>query len=166
MEQIVTRDPSLSDHLFDELASMNGVNLRSTKKLESLVRTGFEHFRTCLILIDGLDEAAPGEADKTLKWLLPVAEGSVKSYGTSIRLLISGQRDGILDKELSRQPFIALETVPDHELDIDNYCAQATARIRSKFCISSEMESNIVSQVTLQANGKEECPNLRKRWTE
>ena len=150
----MTGDPALSDHLFDDLASINGVNVRSTKKLESLVKASFEHFRTCLIVMDGLDEAAPGEAEKVLKWLLPVPNRRVQDNGTSIRLLFCGQRDGILDYALSTSPCITLETVADHDVDIGNYCAQVGARIRSKFSISSEMERKIVSQVTLQANGE------------
>lgn len=160
LEQMITRDPSLSDHLFNELASITGVNLRSTQKLESLVTASFEHFRTCFIVIDGLDEAFPVDAIKTLKWLLPLTEGPVQENGPSIRLLFSGQRDGLLDHELSSQASIALETIADHDMDIRNYCAQVCAQIRSKFRISTEMETNIISQVTSQANGKLRLPIL------
>lgn len=154
MEQIMSRDSALSDHLFDELASINGVNLRSTKTLESLVTKSFEHFRTCLIVMDGLDEAAPGEAVKSLKWLLPIANGQVHDNEPSVRLLFCGQRDGVLDQELSGQPCITLESVPDHDVDIGNYCAQIGARIRSKFSLSPKTEREIVSQVTKQATGE------------
>ncbi|KAJ0107225.1 hypothetical protein J7T55_007595 [Diaporthe amygdali] len=152
MEQIVTRDLALSDHLFDNLATINEVNLRSTRTLESLIATSFEHFRTCLIIMDGLDEAAPGEAIKLLNWILPVANGQVQDNMTSTRLLFCGQRDGILDHRLANYPHIALESVSDHDMDINNYCAQIGARIRSKFSIPSDMERKIVSQVTLQAH--------------
>lgn len=154
MEQIICRDPTLSDHLFDDLASISGVNLRSTRDLESLISTSIEYFRTCFIIIDGLDEAAPGEADRLLKWLLPSANGKAPENKTSIRLLFSGQRDGILDYELSGQPTITLDTASEHDADIVNYSAQIGARIRSKFSISSEMEHEIVSQVTSQASGE------------
>lgn len=154
MEQIMARDPALSDHLFDDLSSINGVNLRSTRTLESLITTSFEHFRTCLVVIDGLDEAAPGESVKLLKWLLPTVNGQVQDNKTLMRLLFCGQRDGILDRELSDQPCMTLELVPDHEVDIENYCAEIGARIRSKFSVSPEMERDIVSQVTKQANGE------------
>lgn len=153
LEQIITRDPALSDHLFDELASINGVKLRSTRTLESLVVSSLEHFRICHIVMDGLDEAAPGEADKLLKWLLPTPHGQVRDTTTSIRLLFCGQRDGVLDERLSSQPCISLESAADHDIDIANYCAQLGARIRSKFSISSAMENRIVAQVTAQANG-------------
>lgn len=154
MEQIICRDPTLSDHLFDDLASFNGSNLRSTRDLESLITTTIEYFRKCFIVIDGLDEASPGEADRLLKWLLPFADGSAVDDKTSMRLFISGQRDGVLDYELSGHPTIALDTVSEHDVDIMNYSAQMGARIRSKFSISSEMEHEIVSQVTLQASGE------------
>lgn len=135
VEQAITRDPTLLDHLFDDLASIDGVNLRSTRKLESLVMTSLEHFRTCLIIVDGLDEAPSGEADKTLKWLLPKANGRVGDTMTSIRLLFSGRRDGVLDRELSAQPSITLESISDHGLDIKNYCRHVGTEIRFKFSI-------------------------------
>lgn len=150
----MTADSTLADHLSDDLASISGVNLRSTKTLESFTTTSIEHFRRCFIVMDGLDEAAPGEADKLLKWLLPFARGTVQDNGTSIRLLFSGQRDGILDHQLSAHPSIALESIVDHDVDIATYCAKIGARIRSKFSISSEMESRIVSQVTSEAKGE------------
>lgn len=154
VEQVMTRDPTLLDHLFDDLASIDGVNLRSTRKLESLFMTSLEHFRTCFIVVDGLDEALPGQADKSLKWLLPTASGRVPGTTTSIRLLLSGRRDGVLDHELSAQPSITLESISDHGVDIENYCAKIGTDIRSKFSISSEMERKIVSQVTFRACGK------------
>lgn len=154
MEQIMTADPTLSDHLSDDMTSISGVNLRSTSTLEPLTTTSMENFQRCFIVVDGLDEAAPGEADKLLKWLLPFASGTVQDNGSSVRLLFSGQRDGILDHQLSTQPSIALESIVGHDVDIANYSAQFGARIRSKFSISSEMESKIVSQVTLEAHGK------------
>lgn len=154
VEQVITRDPTLLDHLFDDLASIDGVNLRSTRKLESLVMTSLEHFRTCLIIVDGLDEALPGQAHKSLKWLLPTANGRVGGTMTSIRLLFSGRRDGVLDHELSAQPSITLESISDHSVDIKNYCGHIGTEIRFKFSITSEMERKIVSQVTLRARGK------------
>lgn len=153
-QQIVSRDPVLSDQLFDELASVNGLQLRSTKYLESLIATALESYQRSFIIIDGLDEAAPGEAAKSLNWLLSLVNGGIKEPTASLRVLCSGQRDGLLDDLLSSQPAIALESCPEHKSDIHDYCAQMGAEIRRKFHIDETMESQIVANVYEQANGK------------
>lgn len=154
MEQIVARDPVLADHLFEELASVHGESLRSTKKLESLIATSLEAYRTSFIVVDGLDEAAPGEAAKSLNWLLSLVKGGLKEPKASLRVLFSGQRDGILDSVLSKFPSVALDSCPEHEKDIRMHCAHKSARIRQKFDISPKMEDEIISRVVSQANGK------------
>ncbi|KAJ4419764.1 hypothetical protein N0V82_004807 [Gnomoniopsis sp. IMI 355080] len=60
VDQMATRDPVLSDHLFNEMTSVEGVRLRSTKNLESLIATNISSYERSFIVIDGLDEAAPG----------------------------------------------------------------------------------------------------------
>lgn len=154
MEQIVARDTVLADHLFEELASVHGESLRSTKKLESLIATSLEAYRISFIVVDGLDEAAPGEAAKSLNWLLSLVQGGLKEPKASLRVLFSGQRDGILDNVLSKFPSVALDSCHEHEEDIRMYCAHKSTRIRQKFDISPEMEDEIISRVVSQANGK------------
>lgn len=153
MEQIVTRDPVTCDFLFEKLGSMDGVNLRSTKTLESLITTSLGDYRACFIVLDGLDEAASGEATKSINWLLSLLNGSLTDNDSSIRVLFCGQRDGILDTLLSNQPSISLEVFPEHSADIRLYCAQICAGIRQKFCISPETEEDIISRVTDNAKG-------------
>lgn len=154
MEQIVTRDPVLCDHLFDKLGSMEGVNLRSTKTLESLITTSLGNYRTGFIVLDGLDEAASGEAAKSVNWLLSLVNGGLPDDESSIRVLFCGQRDGILDTLLSNQPSVSLDDFPDHAADIRLYCTQICANIRQKFGISSELEADILSRVATNANGR------------
>lgn len=155
MEQILTRDTVLSDHLFDELASIQGVTLRSNKNLESLIATNLESYQRSFIVIDGLDEAAPGEARKSLNWLLSLVNGGLKEPKVSVRILFSGQRDGNLDHILSEQPSIALESYPEHGKDIQKYCIHMVDQIHQKFgnSITSTMKDEIISRVVGQAKG-------------
>lgn len=149
----MTQDPVLCDFLFDKLGSMEGVNLRSTKTLESLIMTSLGDYRACFIVLDGLDEAASGEATKSVNWLLSLVKGRFPDNESSIRVLFCGQRDGILDTLLSNQPSISLEVFPAHAADIRLYCTQICAGIRQKFGISSEIEEDIISRVTENAKG-------------
>lgn len=156
MEQMLTRDTVLSDHLFDELASVQGVTLRSNKNLESLIATNLESYQRSFIVIDGLDEAAPGEAKKSLNWLLSLVNGGLKEPKVSVRILFSGQRDGNLDHILSDQPSIPLESYPEHEKDIRRYCIRLVDQIHQKFgnSITSTMKDEIISRVVGQAKGE------------
>ncbi|KAL2272437.1 hypothetical protein FJTKL_06560 [Diaporthe vaccinii] len=153
MEQIVSRDCVLSDHLFDKFTSVEGMQLRSAKCLEPLIATALETYQQSFIVVDGLDEAAPGEAAKSLKWLLSLANGGIKEPTASVRILCSGRRDGIMDSLLSDQPAIALESIPEHNTDILSYCKHMGAEIRQSLDISSTMEDEIISKVASQANG-------------
>ncbi|ROV93245.1 hypothetical protein VPNG_09534 [Cytospora leucostoma] len=58
LEQIITRDTTLSDHLSKLLNAVDEVNVRSTKTLESHIQSCLGDYRQCFIIVDGLDEAA------------------------------------------------------------------------------------------------------------
>lgn len=154
VEQIVSRDPVLSDHLFDKLASVEGTQLRSTTFLEPLIATALETYPRSFIVIDGLDEAASEEAAKSLRWLLSLVDGGIKAPGASVKILVSGRRDGILDSLLSEHPAIPLDSSPEHNTDILQYCQHMSAKIRRHLDISPTLEDEIISKVTGQANGK------------
>lgn len=154
MEQIVSQDHVLSDYLFEKLTSVEGMQLRSSKCLEQLIAKALETYHRSFIVVDGLDEAAPGEAEKSLNWLLSLANGQIKEPTASIRVLFSGQRDGSLDSRLSDQPAIALESSPEHNTDIRKYCEHMSAKIQRSLDIPSTIGDEIVSKVASQANGQ------------
>lgn len=154
---MLRRDTVLSDHLFDELASVAGVRLRSNKNLESLIATNLDSYRRSFIVIDGLDEAAPGEPRKTLDWLLSLVNGGLQQPRASLRILISGQRDGNLDYILCDQwASIALESYQEHTKDIHRYCIHMVDQIQQKFgkSITSTIKDEIISRVVGQAKGE------------
>lgn len=157
IEQIISRDFVLSDHLFNKLTSVEGTQLRSTKYLESLIATALETYQQSFIVVDGLDEAASGEATKSITWLLSLVNGRIKEPTASVRVLFSGQRDGSLDSLLSGQPAIALDSSSGHSTDILKYCEHMSARIRQRLDIASTMEDEIISKVSSRANGKHEA---------
>lgn len=143
----------MSDHLFNEVSSTDAVNLRSTRAMEELVMTSLATFRRSFIVIDGLDEAATEQAARTVKWLLSLANGGIDAKNTTLRVLLCGQRDGILDRSLADQPSLCLETFPGHCEDILRYCRQVCEDIRKKFDLSPEMAEDIASRVASQASG-------------
>ncbi|KAI8951873.1 WD40 repeat-like protein [Xylaria longipes] len=150
--QLVERDSAISDNLFEKISSIDGVNLRSTKVLEGLVKTTLESYRISYIVLDGLDECAPNEAAKSVEWFLSLINGGLAGTNSTLRVLFCGQRDGTIDKLLSDQSSISLEA-SGHVEDIRQYCRHFCRRIREKFNISPVMEEDIILRVTNGAQG-------------
>lgn len=156
----MARDPIVSDKLFSEFATLDDAGFRSTKTLESLITTGLESYNTALLIIDGLDEATTGESAKSLKWLLSLIKPNSKLDQTAVRLLICGQRDGILDGALSSiYPTISLESSSEHAVDIQKYCASVCSQMRHKFgkAMTAQLEEDILSLVSHQTCGEWSC---------
>ncbi|KAI0414744.1 WD40 repeat-like protein [Xylaria grammica] len=150
--QLIDRDPIISDHLFMKISSMEGVNLRSTKALEMLVKTALESYPISYVVLDGLDECAPNEGAETVSWFLSLIYGGLEGTNTSLRVLFSGQRDGTLDKLLAHQPSVSLET-SSHVEDIRQYCRIFCGRIHEKFKFSASMKEEIIARVADEAQG-------------
>ncbi|OTA54440.1 hypothetical protein K449DRAFT_439336 [Hypoxylon sp. EC38] len=152
LEQLIDQDSSMSDHLFEETTGIEGTNLRSTKTLEKLVRTGLESYLISYIVLDGLDECARDEASKSVKWFLSLLNGGLDNTSATLRVLFCGQRDGTLDNLLAGQASISLEA-SGHTDDVRRYCQDICQKIQQKFDISPEMGEDIVSRVTNEAQG-------------
>lgn len=68
------------------------------------------------MIVDGLDECEPEQQRSTLKWLVDNIMKNSKSVGSQIKLLISGQRNGIVDQHLDKVD----KTVPVTKLRLDD----------------------------------------------
>ncbi|KAI0599781.1 hypothetical protein F4775DRAFT_583134 [Biscogniauxia sp. FL1348] len=152
LEQLIDQDPTMSDHLFDEMSAIEGTKLRSTKTLQKLIKTVLESYQISYIVLDGLDECAPEEAAKSINWFLSLVDGGLQDTNAILRVLFCGQRDGVLDKLLANRPSISLET-SNHAEDIRRYCRYLCKRIQEKFSIPPEMEKDILGRVTEGAKG-------------
>ncbi|CCC08172.1 unnamed protein product [Sordaria macrospora k-hell] len=91
--QLYDRDPVLATHIEMQTSKHDG--LRS-QVLQELVSTAVETYPTTYIVLDGLDECANEEEERTIKWLLALCDNS-----PGLRILFSGQRDGVLDHFLN-----------------------------------------------------------------
>lgn len=152
VSQLLKRDTATSDHLFNKISNLDEVNLRLTSSLQELVETALETYSDVYVVLDGLDECSPGEAKLSVNWLLFLIKDKLRKSSTSIRLLLCGQRDGILDQLLVNEPSIAMENT-SHGDDIQRYCDLLGEQIRKKFEISLETKQSITSQVAHEAKG-------------
>ncbi|KAI1467938.1 WD40 repeat-like protein [Daldinia caldariorum] len=153
LDQLISQDSTILDHLFNRILAIDPTSLRLTKTLEGFVKEALGSHQATYIVIDGLDESAPKEAARSVEWLLSLLKGSSDTTTTtSLRVLFSGQRDGILDNLLADEPSITLENT-DHAEDIKSYCSYICERIGKKFNISQQLQEEICHRVAEGAKG-------------
>ena len=72
----------------------------------------------------------------------------------SIRLLISGQRNGILEERLSKYLHIKLEAIPQHENDIRAYTVAKVDLIKEQNPrVSKDIQLEILEKVCSASHG-------------
>lgn len=121
--------------------------------LEKLAEIAFDSQITSFVILDGLDECRPGEAEKAISWFISrQADDTHKTCG-HIRLLCIGQRNDVLQRMLSSAADISLENVSHHE-DIGRYVKEQACSIREDFEISPQTEADIVNRVTSVAKSR------------
>lgn len=153
LEQLISQNTTLSGQLFDDISDIEGENLRKTERLQHLVKEALETSRISFLVLDGLDECPKDETEQTVKWLLSILEE--QSAGSTLRIIFSGQRDGVLDRLLKPYPSIPLDVsaTPAHTQDINRYCAEFCTRIQEEFDMSAELRHEILTKVMEGAQG-------------
>ncbi|KAF4989706.1 hypothetical protein FDECE_14621 [Fusarium decemcellulare] len=155
LSQLTAQDESLLDHVYQSCCTTERQRLRSLDEISHLVSTALQSQSICFVVVDGLDECP--EAPKVLEWFENLMSSWVSdpsgSSESCIRLFISGQRDGVLEKQMAEYPSIQLETTMGHDQDIGAFTMAVAEEIRAKFSLDSEVEQEIVSRVTSRARG-------------
>ncbi|KAM0806795.1 putative NACHT domain-containing protein [Seiridium cardinale] len=157
--QLLAQDPTLVEASYERFCSAS--NAEGKTNLANLKEWTLELLKSqkeCYIVLDGLDEChddsqPAGEAKRILGWLLDeVLPESMKEQST-VRLLVTGQRDGLLDKMLSKYPIIGLDTVSAHLDDILTFTRSHASGIRERFELDDSEERELVKKVTEASNG-------------
>ncbi|KAK3339412.1 hypothetical protein B0H65DRAFT_299455 [Neurospora tetraspora] len=146
--QLYDRDPVLSAHIDIETSKHDGLR---TKVLKELVSTAVGTYPTTYLVLDGLDECTNEEEEKTIEWLLALC-----NHSPGLRVLFSGQRDGILDHRLKASNSahsILLDTASGHVGNIKNYCESLARDIQATFEPEPSLEQVIVDLVSENAGG-------------
>ncbi|KAJ4094512.1 hypothetical protein NW760_012659 [Fusarium oxysporum] len=154
LAQLVAQDESLLDHVYQACRSAEPQQFRSLDEVSRNVTTALQSQSRCFVIIDGLDECP--EASRVLKWfesIMSKQNANSRDTDFNIRLFISGQRDGILESQMTHYTSIRLETASGHDEDIKAFAATMASKIREKFSLDSEVEQEIALRVTSQARG-------------
>ncbi|ROW06784.1 hypothetical protein VMCG_04013 [Cytospora schulzeri] len=148
--QLLYQDDSILDYLQEQISTTNPSHLRDLAHLKELVLNAILVQSRCYIFIDGLDEGKEGTSEQIVQWLnTDLIPNSTKS-GVPVKLLVSGQRDGILDQHL-RCPSIRLDNTKSHLHDIEQYSLAMATQLKRKFGI--DHEETIARKVTEASKG-------------
>ena len=151
LTQLLRMDNALSSYLYEICSSKDQAGLSTV--LEQLAGTAFDSQGTSFIVLDGLDECKPVEAEKTLSWFKSRQRDATQADLGHIRLLCVGQRTAVLQHMLSSAADISLENT-SHQGDIERYVKEQACTIREDFEISSQIEAEIVMRVTNAAKSR------------
>ena len=146
LAQLARRDTILAARLHDACTSNDQSSISSI--LEPLGEIAFESQKECFLIIDGLDECLPLEAENLIRWL-----SSRVNEANRLRILFAGQRTDLLLEHLKTADHISLDA-HEHKEDISKYVIDAARALKDQFDISKETETHIVAQVTHRANSK------------
>jgi hypothetical protein len=145
LAQLLCQDNALASCL-DEMCSSKDQAGMSTI-LEKLAEIAFDSQTTSYVILDGLDECKPGEAEKAISWFTSRKKDTNQGDCGHIRLVCVGQRVDVLQRMLSSAADISLENA-SHQEDIKRYVIEQARNIREEFEISTQIEAEIVTRVT------------------
>jgi NACHT domain len=150
--QLCFEDHVLTSYLYSVCASKDHAGV--TEALEELAEMAFDSKKMVFVVLDGLDECPPEEADKILSWLQPRLKDRVDADSGYIRLLCIGQRVHVLQTKLSSAADIRLEN-DSHLRDVERYVKEKACALKNNFELDSQDEREIVTRVVSGANGKD-----------
>lgn len=137
--QLIEKDDTLLDYFRKKIQPVHSSQFHDTVWLKGIIQDALSTQSECYMVIDGLDECEPDQQRIALDWLIGVAMHDFELTEIRIKLLISGQRNGILDQRLSASDTtldvtgLRLDGQTSHVQDIAMFASRQIARIRSKF---------------------------------
>ncbi|KAI1076547.1 hypothetical protein F5B20DRAFT_320144 [Whalleya microplaca] len=155
--QLLEEDSTLAEAFYQKYHSISISEARSSYRLKEFAAELLKSQNRCFIILDGLDECpdddSPSEATRILKWFLTYIVSDGLKMGSNICLLVSGQRDGTLDRLLSGYPSIQLDILEDHLNDIHAFTQTRVSAIGHRFDLEPQEEAEIIKKVTATSEG-------------
>ncbi|KAL8365398.1 hypothetical protein RB595_004277 [Gaeumannomyces hyphopodioides] len=154
ISQLVTEesDEALLGHAFQVLSA---VYKPSQEQLERLAATAIQAKRFSFVVLDGLDECNDDDQSKLVCWL---KKQTTKGGGApfTLRILLSGRREGHLDRDISSLPSILSVSVDEsdrHKAGIRLYVEAKARYIRDTFGVGDKVEQSITERVVPHTKG-------------
>lgn len=172
LSQAVFQDEVLLDIVYQRCTQADQTKVRSVSLLRELAELVLGAQNMCFVVVDALDECAGDQSvtaevaqGQVIDWLESLMraaqpahpEASSEPSDRCMRLLISGQRNGLLEERLRHWPTIQVDASLSHMNDIKSYCEAESLRVQKRFGAPEDVRLDIVDRVTSTAKG--ECPS-------
>lgn len=154
--QLLYQDDTLIEFFYQKCCSTSTSEFTTFSALKELAQESLKSQNHCMIVLDGLDECGDGHG--IIKWFQDSVIPKSHSEGGCIRLLLAGQRDGVLDRHLSACPGIKLDATDAHFCDIEVYAESRTFEIRERFSLSRDNQAEIIKRVSAASKGEYSTP--------
>jgi hypothetical protein len=157
--QLLYQDDALLEYMHRKCHSMSKFELMSLPVLQELAKECIMSQHKAWVVLDGLDDSASEritdsmESWRIIDWFQNSIMPASYSQGSRIGLLLVGQRDGRLDKQLSAHPGINLDTISAHIRDIEDYSTSRGAEIRERFSLDPSGLAKITKRLTDASKG-------------
>jgi hypothetical protein len=161
LTQLLNQDHETLEYMQKECGSLGKTDVLEESFLKGLVEHCLKIQRKVWVVLDGLDEcdewlekgARVSESRRIIEWFQEAVLSSSASPTCSIRLLILAQRDGVIEKALSKFPSISLDAETPHLKDIEQYSKARAALIRERFSLEPDEVATIVRKVVKESKG-------------
>jgi hypothetical protein len=169
LSQVVFQDAVVLDLIYRRCMQVDLQTVRSPSLLRELAELALETQSTYFIVLDALDECieVPGEDTdnaqrEVIDWLESLGRRSTVRHGrevgaegkeSCVRLLVSGQKNGLLEERLRHWPMVQLNHSGLHVSDIKAYTEAGTLQLQRKFGIKDDVRLDLVSRLTSRAKG-------------
>lgn len=133
IEQLLQQDDAIVDDLHDTVLPAHPSEISSVSWLTSVATRILLAQRSCYIVVDGVDECALDQRKHILQWLKTILSES-KVSNVVVKILVSGQRDGVIDAALHDCACnITLDDQARHLRDIENFASSILNQIKDRF---------------------------------
>lgn len=159
IEQLLQQDDAIVDDLHETVLPARPSDLRSLPWLENVATRTILAQRRCYVVVDGVDECAIDQRKYILQWLKTLLS-SAKVSNVVVNVLVSGQRDGVIDAILQNCACtIRLDDQTPHLRDIEKFSSSVLIQIKDRFP-DLQYEKELLrrldpSRVTDASKGKE-----------
>lgn len=159
IEQLLQQDDAIVDDLHETVLPARSSDLSSLSWLEEMATRIILAQKRCYIVVDGLDECGLAQRKQILQWLRSILSES-KDSKVVVKVLVSGQRDGIIDALLQDcSATIRLDDQKSHLCDIEAFSASVLTQIKDRFPDLEEEEEILKrldpSRITEASKGAE-----------
>jgi hypothetical protein len=152
IQQTVLKDDIHLHYIYAESCAIGESPLKTIKQSQRLLEASLGNLDNIYIILDGIDECKPGEANKIISWFLSKTR-SLQDEGKHVKCLFSSQDDEETNKLFKDIPTIRVGGEGLGQ-DIQTFCTIECKKLKDMYGLSDEKTKEIIETVTRKTDGK------------